>query len=65
MEELKENRRVRLNLSQNAKGLFQIDCSVEFCTVEECGEAMRKAIDEAKAIIKEKGLLAVGATLDG
>ena len=61
MEEMKENCRVRLNLSQTAKGQFQIDCTVEFSTVEECGEAMRKALDEAKAIIKEKGLVEAGA----
>jgi hypothetical protein len=61
MEERKENSRVRLNFSQNSKGHVQIDCTVEFSTVEECGVAMRKILDEAKAIIKEKSLTEVGA----
>lgn len=61
MEEQKENRRVRLNFSQNSKGHVQFDCTVEFPTVEECGEAMRKVLDEADVIIKEKGLTKAGA----
>jgi hypothetical protein len=60
MEERKENCRVRLNFSQNSKGHVQVDCTVEFATVEECGEAMRKIIDEARAVIKEKGLTEAG-----
>jgi hypothetical protein len=60
MEEQKDNRRVRLNFSQNAKGHVQIDCTVEFGTVEECGEAMRKIFDEARMIIKEKRLTEAG-----
>jgi hypothetical protein len=60
MEERKENQRVRLNFSQNSKGHVQIDCTVEFETVEECGEAMRKIIDEARAVIKEKGMTEAG-----
>lgn len=62
MEELKENRRVRLNLSQTAKGQFQIDCTVEFGSVEDCGEAMRRALDEAETILKERGLVKAGTT---
>ena len=61
MEEQRNNQRVRLNFSQNSKGHVQIDCTVEFNTVEECGEAMRKVLDEAKIIIKEKGLTEAGA----
>ena len=61
MEEHKDNRRVRLNFSQNSKGHIQIDCTVEFSTVEECGVAMRKVFDDARAIIKEKGLTEAGA----
>jgi hypothetical protein len=65
MEEQRENHRVRLNFSQNSKGQVQIDCTVEFDTVEECGEAMRKALDEARAITKEKGLTEVGSVERG
>jgi hypothetical protein len=61
MEEQKDTRRVRLNFSQNAKGHVQIDCTVEFSTVEECGDAMRKIFDEARAVIKEKGLTEAGS----
>jgi hypothetical protein len=61
MEEQRENHRVRLNFSQNSKGHVQVDCTVEFDTVEECGEAMRKALDEAKTIIRDKGLTEAGA----
>jgi hypothetical protein len=61
MEEQKSNRRIRLNFSQNSKGQVQIDCTVEFETVEECGENMRKVLDEAREIIKEKGLTAAGS----
>jgi hypothetical protein len=60
MEEQKDSRRVRLNLSQNAKGHVQIDCTVEFGTAAECGEAMRAIFDEARTIIKEKGLAEAG-----
>jgi hypothetical protein len=60
MEEHKDNRRVRMNFSQTAKGHYQIDCTVEFPSVEECGVNMRKALEEAKAIIKEKGLIEAG-----
>jgi hypothetical protein len=61
MEVQKENQRVRLNFSQNSKGHVQIDCTVEFSTVEECGDAMRRVIDEARAIIKEKEMIEAGA----
>jgi hypothetical protein len=61
MVEQKESQRVRINLSQNSKGHIQIDCTAEFSTAEECGEALRKALDEARAVIKEKSLTEVGA----
>lgn len=60
MEEQKDNRRVRLNFSQNAKGHIQIDCTVEFNTAEECDKEMRKIFDVARVIIKEKGLTEAG-----
>jgi hypothetical protein len=61
MEKKNENNRVRLNFSQTAKGAVQIDCTVEFPTVEECDEAMRNLFDRARAIIKDKGLTEAGA----
>ena len=50
-----------MNFSHTAKGHVQVDCTVEFGTVEECGVAMRKALDEADTIIKERGLVKAGA----
>jgi hypothetical protein len=61
MEKQSEINRVRLNFSQTAKGAIQIDCTVEFPSVEECEEAMRRLLDRARAIIKEKGLTEAGA----
>jgi hypothetical protein len=60
MEEQRTNRRVRINLSQTAKGLVQIDCTAEFETPEECGAALSAAIDQARGIIAAKGLKEVG-----
>ena len=60
MTEEKSNRRVRINLSQTAKGLIQIDCTAEFESPEECGTALGAAIDQARNVIREKGLKEVG-----
>jgi hypothetical protein len=60
MEEQRTNRRVRVNLSQTAKGLVQIDCTAEFETPEECGAALEAAFDQARRIIAVKGLKEVG-----
>lgn len=51
-----ENRRVRMNFGQNAKGLVQMDLTVEFPTVAEAATWARDAIDEYRAICAEKGL---------
>lgn len=53
------NKRVRINLSETAKGLIQWDISAEFETVEETKKALSEAIDAAREIIKEKGLTVV------
>lgn len=50
------NKRVRINLSETAKGLIQWDITAEFETVEETKQALSAAIDAAREIIKEKGL---------
>ena len=48
--------RVRMNISQTAKGLCQVDCTAEFPTVEEARDNLARAITEARAVIKEQGL---------
>ena len=53
------NKRVRINLSETAKGLIQWDITAEFETVEETKKALSEAIDAAKEIISEKGLTEV------
>jgi len=60
MEQQKNNRRVRINLSQTAKGLVQIDCTAEFESPEECGAALSAAFDQARSVINAKGLKEVG-----
>lgn len=53
------NKRVRINLSETAKGLVQWDITAEFETVEETKKALAEAIDAAREVIKEKGLTEV------
>lgn len=55
------NKRVRINLSETAKGLVQWDVTAEFETVEETKRALADAIDAAREVIKEKGLQEVHA----
>ena len=55
------NKRVRINLSETAKGLVQWDITAEFETVEESKKALADAIDAAREVIKEKGLQEVHA----
>lgn len=55
------NKRVRINLSETAKGLVQWDITAEFETVEETKKALADAIDDAREVIKEKGLQEVHA----
>ncbi len=62
MEENKvseSNTRTRINLSQTAKGLVTFDITAEYDTPEKSVEMLGKAIDQVKALIKEKGLLSV------
>ena len=54
------NKRVRINLSQTAKGLVQFDVTAEFENPEECGAALSAAIDQARKVIAAKGLKEVG-----
>ena len=54
--ETKPEQRVRMNFGMNAKGLVQLDITVEFPTPEQAEEAARKAFDTYRAICTEKGL---------
>jgi hypothetical protein len=54
------NRRVRITLSQSAKGFVQFDVTAEFGTADECGAALGAAIDKARAVIAAKGLKEAG-----
>jgi hypothetical protein len=60
-EEKATNKRVRINLSETAKGLIQFDITAEFESVEETKSALAAAVDAARAVIAEKGLKEVSA----
>lgn len=53
------NTRTRINLSQNSKGLVTFDITAEYDTPEKSIEMLGKAVDQVRALIKEKGLLEV------
>ena len=55
------NKRVRINLSETAKGLIQFDITAECETVEETKAALSAAIDATRAVIAEKALKEVSA----
>ena len=59
MEVQKTTKRVRINLSETAKGLWQIDCSAEFETVAECEKELDAAIKAAKRIMAANNLMEV------
>lgn len=62
MEEVSTSqKRVRINLSQAAKGLVQLDIAAESESVEESKKILSEAIDSARAVIKEKGMTEVSA----
>jgi hypothetical protein len=60
MEEWKTNRRVRMNLSETAKGLWQMDCTAEFETAAECEKELDAAIKAARSVMAKNGLKEVG-----
>ncbi len=53
------NQRVRINLSQTAKGLVQFDITAEFPSVDESIENLSEALDKVKMLIESKGLKSV------
>lgn len=56
-EELKEFvcERVRMNLSQTAKGAFQIDVTAESGSVERSAELLRQGIAAARSAARDEG----------
>lgn len=56
MAEQQEGSRVRFNFGMNAKGMVQMDLTVEFPTVEETAIEAEKAIAAYRAICEKKGL---------
>jgi hypothetical protein len=60
MEEQRSNKRVRINLSQTAKGLVQIDCTAEHETAAESEAALTQAWAAARRVIKAHGLKEAG-----
>lgn len=55
-----QNNRVRMNLSETAKGLVQWDVTAEFDSVEQTAEELNKAIKAVKKVIVDNGLTEVG-----
>lgn len=51
------NQRCRMHFSQTSKGLWQIDVTAEYDTPEQSADQAAKAIDEARRVADEKGLV--------
>lgn len=60
MEQQQTNTRVRMKLSETAKGLIQWEVTSEFDSVEQSAEELSKAIKAVKQVIKDNGLTEVG-----
>jgi hypothetical protein len=54
--EVKPDQRVRFNFGMNAKGLVQMDITVEFGDADSAKAEALKAIDAYRAVCAEKGL---------
>ncbi len=48
-----------MNMSQTAKGTWQLDVTAEYATVEETAENLGKALDEARKVAEARGLVMV------
>ena len=59
MNEQQTNKRVRINLSQTAKGLVQFDVTTEFESVIECEKELDAAIKAAKRVMTANELKGV------
>ena len=58
--EQQTNKRVRINLSESAKGLWQMDCTAEFETAAECEKNLDEAIKAARRIMAANNLKEAG-----
>jgi len=54
--EVGTNKRVRINLDETAKGLWQISATAEFETVAECEKELDAAVKAAKRILSANNL---------
>lgn len=54
--EAKSESRVRMNLSQNAKGLVQFEITAEFPSATEAADELALAINLVREVCTEKGL---------
>ena len=48
--------RTRINMSQSAKGVWQIEVTAEYSTPEESAKNLADTIDRARKVAEEKGL---------
>ena len=55
-----EQQRVRMNFSTNAKGMAQMDITVEFPTVEESKTAMSDAIKALREVLAANNIAEAG-----
>jgi hypothetical protein len=60
MEQQATTKRVRINLSQTAKGLVQFDVTAEFDTVAESEKQLDAAIKAARRVMAANNLKEVG-----
>jgi DNA-binding transcriptional regulator LsrR (DeoR family) len=60
MEEQKTNKRVRINLTQTAKGIVQIDITSEGETAAEREAELNEAFAVARRVIAKNGLKEAG-----
>jgi hypothetical protein len=60
MDMQKTNKRVRVNLSESSKGIWQMDCTAEFETVAECEKELDAAIKAARRVMAANNLKEAG-----
>jgi hypothetical protein len=55
-----ENKRIRINLSQTAKGFVQFEVTAEFSTMEETEKNLNEAVQAARRVMAANRLQEVG-----
>jgi Cys-tRNA synthase (O-phospho-L-seryl-tRNA:Cys-tRNA synthase) len=55
-----QNQRIRINLSQTAKGLVQIDVTAEFPTIEETEKNLDEAVKAARRVMAANNMKEAG-----